>query len=529
MIRHYVLPDELPVHWDESLAGLLMRYAGLYGINVPHKLLVRLDQGARILPSYAGLDPSSHDGAALGRFLNLPPETAHGMSNWDPRPTYTKVLGSAVSTDLTDCATRQVCPTCLAEGPYHRASWLLAAVPACPDHGCALLACCPVCDVRLKWSGKSVLACSACQADLRSSPTSELPADEVAAVRGVIGLFRDGRPHASGLGPGDMLQAVYEVGRARTGLHRTGRAAGNITRHREALPRILASGWHALDPWPGAYRAFLGELTSGSAGREAKRGFVKEFGPFAEKLHHNRRNAWAIPLGSELADYAIGRPSMDIRSSYLRSRGSGRHEGERQYSVNEAARLLGVSVDTVARTSARLKLNMVASAPGVERKLRGADVRRLVDLQEAREDALSLKAAATVLGISSPTLKQLVTMDLVKDIPRSDRVRTRDAFLQRNLTEFLKSFERAAGSAPEVDDPFGAFRVLGTGGSRDGFGTLRICSEVTAGTLKPIAIWKNGKGLQRYLFPRYIDPYASDRTSKRKSSNPRATHELSAG
>ena len=89
MIGQYVLPDELPVHRDESMAGLLMRYAGLYGIDVPHKLLVRLDQGARTLPTFAGLDPSSHDGVALGRFLNLPPETSHAMSNWDPRPTYT--------------------------------------------------------------------------------------------------------------------------------------------------------------------------------------------------------------------------------------------------------------------------------------------------------------------------------------------------------------------------------------------------------------------------------------------------------
>ena len=436
------------------------------------------------------------------------------------------MLGSAVSTDLTDCATRQVCPACLAEEPYHRASWLLAAVPACPDHGCCLLVCCPVCDARLKWSGMTVFACSACQADLRSQPTSVLRADEVAAVRGVMCLFRDGRPYASGLGPGDMLQAVYEVGRARTGLHRARRAAGNITRHREALPRILASGWHALNPWPGAYRAFLEELTSGSAGREARRGFAKEFGPFAEKLHHNRRNAWAIPLGSELADYAIGRPSMDIRSSYLRSRGSGRHEGERQYSVNEAARLLGVSVDTVERTSARLKLNMVASGPGVERKLRGADIRRLAELQEARGDTLSLKAAATVLGISSPTLKLLVAMDLVKDIPRSDRVRTRDAFLHRNLTEFLETFETAAGSAPEVDDPSGAFRVLGAGSSSDGFGVLRICREVAARTLKPIAIWKDGRGLQRYLFPRYFNSDARVRATK--PYRPRPTQDMPA-
>lgn len=529
MTDQYVLPDELPVHRDESMAGLLMRYAGFYGIDVPHKLLVSLGQGARTLPTFAALDPASHDGAALGRFLNLSSETSHAMSNWDPRATYTKVLGSAVFTDLTDCWTRQVCPSCLAGAPYHRASWLLAAVPACPDHGCTLLDCCPVCDARLKWSGKNVFACSACQADLRSLPTPALPADEVAAVQGVIGLFRHGRPHASGLAPGDMLHAVYEIGRVRTGLHEAGRAAGNITRHREALPRILASGWHTLDPWPGAYRAFLEELTSGSAGREAKRGFAKEFGPFAEKLHDNRHNAWAIPLGSELADYAIGRPGLDIRSSYLRSRGSGRHEGERQYSFNEAARLLGVSIDTVQRTSARLKMNMVESGPGIERKLRGSDVRRLVELQAARTDALSLGAAATVLGISVPTLKKLVALDLVKDIPRSDRVRTRDAFLQANLTEFLEIFEMAAGSAPEVDDPSGTFRTLGVAGSSDGFGILRICSEVAAGTLKPIAIWKAGKGLQRYLFPRFISPNARARTPKRKSSDLDPSQQLSAG
>lgn len=529
MTGQYVLPDELLVHRDESMAGLLMRYAGLYGINVPHKLLVRLGQGARTLPTYAGLDPSSHDGAALGRFLNLSPETAQVMSNWDPRPTYTKVLGFAVSTDLTDCATRQVCPACLAENPYHRASWLLAVVPACPDHGCGLLDCCPICDARLKWSGKDVLACSACQADLRLLPTSELPPDEVAAVRGLIGLFRDCRPHASGLAPGDMLQAVYEVGRARSGLHRIGRAGGNITRQREALPRILASGWHALDPWPGAYRAFLEELTSGSAQREAKTGFAKEFGPFAERLQENRRYGWAIPLGAELADYAIGHPGLDIRSSYLSSRGSGRHECERHYSVNEAARLLGVCVDTVRRTSARLNMNMVASGPRMERKLRGSDIRRLVELQEVREDTLSLAAAATVLGISSLTLKQLVAKNLLKDIPRSDRVRTWDAFLLRSLTGFIEMFETAAGSAPEVDDPSGAFRVLGSGGSSDSFGVLRICSQVAAGTLKPIAIWKTGKGLRRYLFPRFINPHARVRTPKRKSSDPRPTQGLSAG
>lgn len=64
----------------------------------------------------------------------------------------------------------QYCPTCLANGRYHRLSWLNLLAAICPHHACLLQCGCPHCSQKLPLSAIVAATCPACAYDLTTTP-----------------------------------------------------------------------------------------------------------------------------------------------------------------------------------------------------------------------------------------------------------------------------------------------------------------------------------------------------------------------
>lgn len=503
----YHFPHSLEAYEDESLSGLILRYAEFYKFQNPMKMFGRLGGPRRRLSSLGFLNPDEADGAALAHLMNLGLTEARRMTNWHGSQRFVSILGHTVTLDLTDCQTRRVCSACLRNKPYHRASWFLTALPACPDHGTPLLKACPRCGKTLRWQGKLIWACSnpGCCYDLRDAVVPELSEDRLVGIRGLHRLMD--APHASGLELDDAFRASLFLGCLLRGLPQFWpRLSFLLAAHSEDLPDILSTGWMALDPWPTAFHDVMQDFLDGARGRPAKRGLLKAYGPLAAALTKFRNNTWAKVLSDEMGSFSLGRENVvDIRPHVIRRRVSAAQAASLRLSLKEAATVIGVCDTTLRAMMEKFRVNSAPATEGAQRSLLQTDVERLARIRERLNVELTAGAAATILGVSSRTVADLADQGLLKQIPECDRVEPIRRFLPHHLQELLAVFDRAGREVPRVDAPGSDFRVMGQrGGAKDGFGILRITEEVFAGNLRPVAIWASGRGLQQYLFPRYI-------------------------
>ena len=512
LIPGYRLPEVLEPYPDESLSGLIMRYTALFGFDVADRMFERLGGTRRYVYTYASQQPGSHNGDVVAAFLNLEPERFRLMSNWHPSPASMTVAGHGLPVDLTDCSWRQVCPACLLDEPYHRAAWLLTAPGCCGVHGTRLVRSCPACGERLAWRGPGVHLCQnpACCLDLRHAHAEALPAGHMDGPRALMQLFGGGR-HASGMSFGDSLQAALTIGTTRAGLPLARRWATFMKSHRLEIPRLVSLGWQTLDPWPAAFRMYLDDLVAGQAARPGTTGHKKACGIVADHIFRNA-GGWSAPLAAEIVDYSTGWVGVRPVSRRISKYGSGKGTGEEYMTSGEAARVLGVPVNTAVAMAERLGINMGPRTMGEKRKLKVSEVLRLKDT--LADDPISAKEAGGMLGIGQYTLAFLSEDGVIANIPRSQRIKLTHAYRRADVEGLLRAFELAAGKAPVVDAAAG-FRVPVTGGHRDGLGVRTACKLVLAGQLRPVAVWRSGSGLARYLFS--MDDCRSLRNSDRRS------------
>lgn len=92
---------------------------------------------------------------------------------------------------------RAFCPACLNEAAFHRASWELHFLTACPVHRCALATICPRCEKAVDWNTSTLTGCR-CGQDLRVAPVEEwdpvqLRATDYIAAR-LAGTVPEGEP-----------------------------------------------------------------------------------------------------------------------------------------------------------------------------------------------------------------------------------------------------------------------------------------------------------------------------------------------
>lgn len=503
----YSLPDRLDVYADESLAGYIMRCAEIYGFKRPELLFARLGQTRRSVQAFAGLDPASPDGQAVACLLHLEAEFRR-MSSWHPDPSSFTLCGHRIHVDLMNSSSRQVCPRCLENARYHRAEWLLSALPVCTVHRVRMIDRCPQCSEPLIWRGRGVHLCSspACDFDLRCSRAEELTSEQAAAASGLFQLLK-GESHPGGMSFEGALRATLVLGRIRLSLPGwgSGRVARFLAERRAELPELLATGWTSFNPWPAAFQSYLEDLLRSSVGGQTRGGLNRAFGPLMAAIRKTMKAGWGRPLVAAMTDLAMSRTEVAVKRHVALRHSTERHDMRQYMSLSEAAQLLGVSTDTMTRTAARLGLHAGGNPdPGQQRALLAEEVRRLARAQVENADAMTALDAAAMLAVSPPTFHALVRLSLVQEIPSNERVKAKLRFRRSDLEALLATFERASVDTPRLAMPGTQHRALGRGGTRDGFGIVGIADAVLSGRLKPVAVWITAPGLQRYLFPRTI-------------------------
>jgi hypothetical protein len=489
----YVLPVRLEPYRDESLAGFIMRYAAELRFPVPEQMLQRLG-GRRDLMTVAALDPAGA-GKSLSGFLHLSAEQLGRMTLWHPDATAQALRGHQVAYDMSEFATRLICPACLRDACYHRDIWLVRAMPACAIHNARLLHNCPACGQQLKWRGAHVHRCGRpdCGADLRDFEGHPVSASDMHGISGLLGIL-EGQQHPSGLGFADALKAVYTLGRLKSGVRGRRRAATVVTNRSTDMPALLASGWQAFDPWPGAYHAYLGDLMA-AAGPGRGHGLKGAFGVLFEQIRRRKDDAWVVAMRGELATFAAGRPDIVLRRDVVRRGSWGGSGTPERISLNEAATILGVSVSTMKTFATRQGLVPLGPANAGRLMLSAEQVRNLAGSAAGRSEIATHDTAAKLLGMSLITVSALVKDGLLPSIPASDRAHRRLSIRMADLQALLAAFEASAAGLPVVAEPGSEHRVIMNG-------ARSVIRAVLDGSRLPVAVWSEGVGLRRYLMPR---------------------------
>ncbi len=497
----YAIPEKLDPFPDESMASLAMRYAALHGFPTPERLFDRLALKRRAFPTLMALEPASMEGAAVAALLNLSPHQTSIMSNWHAEPKSVSVGGHRIFTDLTDIHSRQCCPSCLVQAPYHRSFWLMAAIPVCHIHGTFLEQRCPRCATTLTWRGLGPQCCAnpACCFDLREAEPVAAPEASRLASAGLHGIY-SGKAHPSGLTLDDAMLATLAIGRLLLGSRVAGRSrlSAFIRREREKLAGVLAAGWVALDPWPAAYHTFLAGQVEAHRTEEVIPGLKAAFGQFHRMLKHRR--GWQRHLGDELNRFALGRTDIAVRTGRLVAMASRHDTANNRLSLAEVGQALGVSHTAAARIAEGFGGKRSESRRSGKVLVDAAAVAALAQVREAGGETVSTTQAANLLGITSVTLRRLVADGHVAEVPVAQRVKVNESFQRADVVAILTTFERAAAGVPVVDQPAARHRRSRRGGNRDGFGSRAIVAGVLGGTLAPVAVWSGGQGIGRYMF-----------------------------
>jgi len=278
----------------------------------------------------------------------------------------------------------------------------------------------------------------------------------------------------------------------------------NIWNRPELVSRLLEIGWKAISPWPEAFRAHLDGLMAHASERGHKYGVARAYGALGLRLRDVAKVPWATPLVAEMSDRLVGHPEIPIRVAYVRRHGRRADDPERRLTMEEAAKVMGVSTPTVERMARRHGLVGIKEAMGGQHMFRREDIEQIAHLRRTMLTRLRKGEAARMLGVSPTTLTALVAAGSLATVPVSERVEPDLAFRMGDVTDLLRRLEESAQGKPRIDVPRPGDRVIGNGGFKDGFGLPRLVPLVLAGKLAPIAVMNGREGLGKYVFPRKL-------------------------
>lgn len=500
MIPDYVLPDRLDAFGDESFNGLAMRYAAIYRFDDARDIFFRLKLGKNYLETYACLNPDAEEGDAVRRLMHIPEEAFRLMSGWHPDHMSVRVHGHAMSVDLAGFSVRQSCPACLREQPYHRAIWLIAALPVCAKHGTPLLRACPQCGEPLRWLGRGVERCNspACGIDLREAHQETLPDGNLVGGRALASLFNGGH-HTSGLGFADALHASLLLGAARDGRPVRGRPARLITNRPDDLPRLLTQGWRVLDPWPEAFRGFLAEQLQADS-NHVSAGVRDSMGWLGKLLTSAKTYPWLAVLRRETAKYLATEPTFVVKPSVLRSWGCDAIRDSVPLSLSEAAKIVGLTITKLRQAAERLGVDLgPVTSKTSPRKVPAELVRQILDTRKGGT-AITATDAGRILGLPARSVMQLAQAGFLTEIPMSKRVSIQRCLQRDEVEALLARFEAKVGRLPSVPAPSPNHMKFGVGKKKDGYGVVFLMRAVFGDEMRPVAVWSGQTGLGRYLF-----------------------------
>lgn len=485
---------------DESLPGFVMRVA--------RSLRFR---SADRLAAITGLRQpgSAVSGTNLGRLAERTGSRPCDLERIAYRPAerfaHHAFLGGAVHRELIDIGRRRLCPRCIEEVPYHRASWDLALLTACPEHGVRLVDVCPNpgCGRRIDWRRPNLGRC-ACGLDFTSLVGETVPAAEAKACGHLIDLVRGANlpwlPEAlAACDRSDLARLTMCLGMFATGWVGERRIETLVNSGADSVAAVIMAGMTALADWPVTLHGLLRAARVSEGGRHGRYGARKALGAIYSWLTMMEAGAVKSALAAAARDYVDLDPELSrrVHRSRLLSRPGA---GGSVIGLNEAAAILGVSGNGVKASMASGTLPEVPSeGRGVPMSLpRGA----VDELARQTASNLTLKDAAALLGISKSRMRRLVAAGVVAvQRPAEKRDGSPWALHRPDVLTLLGRVMARCGArvAPECQVTFEhAAEVL----RRSGVDFARFVKMIVEEEVRVVGVDAAGRGLKRLRFDR---------------------------
>lgn len=445
--ENYTLPKPLAPFDDESMVGFMTRTAAAYRFHEPLRLFDRVHPSETKLTVLCRTDPASKLGRALQTFLGLNAATFRRLSLWSRDGTMASVLGQPIWSDLVHKGNRAVCPACLRDAAYHRAEWLINALPACTRHSAWLRSTCHRCRKPLGWSGMHVHACNnpQCAADLREADLEPVHTPGLAVVAELQGLLRRNEPGPLGMSPGETLKMTLVLARLQLGAKQGRKPSRFIAESGHGFLDVLASGWDALSDWPNGFHRYMDRLRAQASDRRQRNGLVKAFGRLPKVIASLPDLPWSHVIGEVFGNYAGTMPSIRTSRKVLQKYSPGTELNVPFMSSTEASLVLGVSAAAI--TDIARRHGLYAALPegsGPAAALHADQVRKL---KKAAKDYVYAKQAVRVLGVSLSMMEQLEKAGLIRRAPLNERVLEGQPYRRTELQAFIAA---CFGSAPTI-------------------------------------------------------------------------------
>jgi hypothetical protein len=479
----------------ESLPGLLMRYSTWVGLLSASQLAKRtgLRHPSCATTAYDLSGLALMAGLSLGEVEEIAYRPLGETGN-------NRFLGGSLPHEFIHLARRRCCPACLAERPYHRASWDLFLATACPKHAIRLATRCPRCSRPIGWLYGSVSHCR-CGADLRTAPHVQAAPAEVAASRCILELATGDAsawlPEAlRACGSADLVWLAMVMGMFLSGWRRDRRAGLLLTADVDVVARVLVMGVSAIRHWPRPLISFLEAEAAGADGRSGRYGARKVLGAFY---------VWLTMLEQGVAKDAIVTATRQfVASDALTARRSHRSELFRganrdAVSLHEAAGILGSSTATVKELVSLGKLACPdGGGRGMPLVFKRADVERLA---AELTGTMTLAETAAALGASEPGVRNMVKAGMLAWVDSAiGKGRTNGAFRRSDVLDMVHRIEALAPPGPPPRRRTLSFYSASEVLRREGITFPALVRLVLDGTLPVAAIDPAESGLKRLRF-----------------------------
>lgn len=346
---------------------------------------------------------------------------------------------------------RRWCPDCLAEHPYHRAAWDVAAVTHCVTHRRPLETRCPKCRESVGWDRLDLLRCR-CRAKLTTpfEETVEDPAlafDTWLAAR-LAHVTPEGSGKLAGMALDRALALVERLGahalRPHARFHDTWRELGPAA--------VFGEGFRVAEAGVPGFHAFLDNLLvenrEGLGTHKAGGGWglTRAYGPFATWLIRNASRAAYRAVTKAAAEHAVA--NVVVKS------------GAKVFGRRMRAAQLGVGIAVAGERAGvgHMRMRRIARSlgylPGTPQQGRPARLERGLaeELSSRLAAGVDLKGAARLLGVGHALARRLVEAELLPAFVSGGRDGLCAYVIERDaIAELLRRLEPSDPEAAPED------------------------------------------------------------------------------